>query len=64
MGFGDFDFAAHTHPPLSSVHIDKRAIGIRAAQSLIAKIEGRPFEGKVVDVGFELTERETTRRAG
>ncbi|HEX8789207.1 MAG TPA: LacI family DNA-binding transcriptional regulator [Telluria sp.] len=64
MGFGDFDFAAETHPPISSVHIDKRAIGIRAAQSLIAKIEGRPLKSNVVDVGFQLMERATTRTVG
>ena len=61
MGFGDFDFAAYTHPPLSSVHIDKRAIGVQAARSLIAKIEGKPLKGNVIDVGFRLVERGTTR---
>jgi LacI family gluconate utilization system Gnt-I transcriptional repressor len=64
MGFGDFDFAAFTHPPISSVHIDKRAIGAQAAKALIARIEGRPLAGKVVDVGFELVERATTRTVG
>jgi len=64
MGFGDFDFAEHTHPAISSVHVDKRAIGTRAAQSLIAKIEGRPLKGNVIDVGFFLVERGTTRGAG
>lgn len=64
MGFGDFDFAAYTHPPLSSVRIDKRAIGVQAARSLIAKIEGRPLKGNVIDVGFELIERGTTRTVG
>lgn len=63
MGFGDFDFAAFTHPPISSVHIDKRAIGAQAARSLIAKIEGRPLAGNVIDVGFRLVERGTTRAA-
>ena len=61
MGFGDFDFAAHTHPAISSVHIDKRAIGTRAAKCLIAKIEGKSLRNKVIDVGFFLVERETTR---
>lgn len=64
MGFGDFDFAAYTHPPLSSVHIDKRAIGVQAARSLIAKIEGKPLKGNVIDVGFRLVERGTTRTIG
>jgi LacI family gluconate utilization system Gnt-I transcriptional repressor len=62
MGFGDFDFAAHTHPPISSVHVDKRAIGIEAARALIARIEGRALPGNVIDVGFRLVERATTQR--
>jgi LacI family gluconate utilization system Gnt-I transcriptional repressor len=64
MGFGDFDFAAYTHPPISSVHVDKRAIGVRAARALIAKIEGEALADNVVDVGFQLVERATTRTAG
>ena len=61
MGFGDFDFARHTHPAISSVHIDKRAIGTRAAKCLIAKIEGKALKGNVIDVGFHLVERGTIR---
>lgn len=60
MGFGDLDFAAHTQPSISSVHIDKRAIGIQAARALIAKIEGRPLAEGIIDVGFRLVERGTT----
>ncbi len=60
MGFGDLDFSAHTVPPISSIHIDKRAIGIRAANALLARIEGRPLQEKIIDVGFELIERQTT----
>ena len=60
MGFGDLDFAAHTAPSISSVHIDKRAIGIQAANALLARIEGRPLQEKIIDVGFELVERQTT----
>lgn len=61
MGFGDFDFAEHTHPAISSVHVDKRDIGARAARALIAKIEGKALRENVIDVGFRLVERGTTR---
>ena len=61
MGFGDFNFSAYTHPAISSVHIDKHGIGVQAAKSLIAKIEGRALKGNVIDVGFDLIERDTTR---
>lgn len=60
MGFGDLDFSAHTTPTISSVHIDKRAIGIEAANALLARIEGRPLKEKIIDVGFDLVVRETT----
>lgn len=60
MGFGDFDFAAHTHPAISSVRVDKRGIGVEAARALIAKIEGKPLKANVIDVGFTLVERATT----
>ena len=60
MGFGDLDFSAHTAPAISSIHIDKRAIGMQAADALLARIEGRPLQEKIIDVGFTLIERETT----
>ena len=60
MGFGDFDFSAHTTPTISSIHIDKYAIGVKAAEALIARIEGRPLADGIQDVGFSLIERETT----
>jgi LacI family gluconate utilization system Gnt-I transcriptional repressor len=60
MGFGDFDFAAHTFPSLSTVRIDKAAIGTRAADALIACAAGRPLENKIIDVGFELLTRHST----
>ena len=59
MGFGDLNFSAHTSPSISSIHIDKRAIGIQAANALLARIEGRPVAEKIIDVGFELIARET-----
>ena len=60
MGFGDLEFAADTVPALSTVRIDRRGIGLLAAEALLAHMEGRPPERKVVDVGFEIVDRETT----
>jgi LacI family gluconate utilization system Gnt-I transcriptional repressor len=59
VGFADLDFAAHTHPPLSTVRIDRPAIGRRAAEALLGRIEGRPVE-RIVDIGFHVMERGTT----
>jgi len=59
VGFGDLDFAAHTFPPLSTVRIDRPAIGRIAAEALLARIEGRHVE-RIVDIGFHMIERGTT----
>jgi LacI family gluconate utilization system Gnt-I transcriptional repressor len=60
IGFGDLDFAADTVPALSTVRIDRTAIGRIAAESLLARIEGGAPRDKVIDVGFEVVARATT----
>jgi LacI family gluconate utilization system Gnt-I transcriptional repressor len=59
VGFGDLNFAAHTFPALSTVRIDRPAVGRLAAEALLGRIEGRHVE-RIVDVGFELMKRGTT----
>jgi LacI family gluconate utilization system Gnt-I transcriptional repressor len=60
VGFGDLEFAQHTYPALSTVRIDRAAIGQRAAELILARIEGDASPEKVVDVGFTIVDRETT----
>lgn len=60
MGFGDLDFAAHTTPALTTVAIDKGAVGRLAAEMLLARIRGEDVAEKVVDVGFRVIPRGTT----
>lgn len=60
MGFGDFEFSAHILPALSTVHVDKRRMGMLAADALLAVIEGRAPDEKVVNVDFQIMERSTT----
>jgi LacI family gluconate utilization system Gnt-I transcriptional repressor len=57
VGFGDLNFAVDVHPPLSTVRIDGEAIGNQAARFIIDRIEGRPVENRVVDVGFSIVTR-------
>lgn len=61
MGFGDLDFAAHIHPPLSTVRADGVLIGRLSAQFLLQRIEGLAARGELIeDVGFEIVARETS----
>jgi LacI family gluconate utilization system Gnt-I transcriptional repressor len=57
MGFGDNNFAADTHPGLSTVRIDGTAIGRQAARFIIERAEGRTLPDRVLDVGFKLVGR-------
>lgn len=60
IGFGDQSFAADTFPALSTVRIDRPRMGRVAADALLARIDGRPLEEHVIDVGFQIIERGTT----
>lgn len=59
-GFGDADFAAHTEPSLTTVHVDGAAIGRLAAQLVIDRCRGETVAQPVVDVGFRIVERAST----
>ena len=59
IGFGDQPYAAYTYPSLTTVRFDRTEIGRRAAMSLLARINGEPIEEKVIDVGFEIVERQS-----
>jgi LacI family gluconate utilization system Gnt-I transcriptional repressor len=60
MGFADLDFAAYTFPALSTVHVDRAAIGRKAAEILLSRLGGKSTEPVSVDVGFEIVERGST----
>lgn len=60
MGFGDQSFSAHTFPPLTTVRIDRSKMGALAAEALIDSIEGKSDNQKIIDIGFQIIERETT----
>jgi LacI family transcriptional regulator, gluconate utilization system Gnt-I transcriptional repressor len=59
-GFGNADFAAHTFPSLTTVHVDGAAIGTIAARLIVGRCRGMPVEEPIVDVGFRIIERGST----
>ena len=59
-GFGNADFAAHTFPSLTTVHVDGARIGRLAAQLILDRCNGRTVPQPVIDLGFRIVEREST----
>lgn len=60
IGFGDLDFAASNRPSLTTVSVDRHAIGLRAATLLANRVEGVSGDEAIIDIGFHLIEREST----
>ncbi|MDF7760630.1 LacI family DNA-binding transcriptional regulator [Kosakonia cowanii] len=59
VGFGDLDFAAANVPAITTVTLDRHAIGAQAATLLADRIEGDREGGQIIDIGFHITERES-----
>jgi LacI family transcriptional regulator, gluconate utilization system Gnt-I transcriptional repressor len=62
-GFDDVALASQLDPPLTTVRVPMREIGRRAAHILLQKMEGGKPAARIVDLGFEIVERGSTRRA-
>lgn len=60
-GFDDVDLAAETVPGLTTVRIPRYEIGARAAAMILESIAGREPAEKIVDLGFEIVSRGSTR---
>jgi len=59
IGFGDQGFAPDTSPPLTSVRVDRGALGASAAQYILGRLEHGRSAPIVTDVGFEIVRRES-----
>nr|WP_321981973.1 LacI family DNA-binding transcriptional regulator [uncultured Cohaesibacter sp.] len=59
VGFGDQNFAAHTYPALSTVRIDRATMGRESASALLARLADQQVAQPVLDVGFQIVERDT-----
>lgn len=59
-GFNDLPGSDQTFPTLSTVRTPRAAIGIEAARTLIALMNGQPVAQAQVDLGFEVVRRGST----
>jgi len=59
IGFNDLDISALTNPSLSSVAVPRYEMGLKAAEMVIARLQGQAPEPKH-NLGFELRLRQST----
>jgi LacI family gluconate utilization system Gnt-I transcriptional repressor len=59
VGFNDLPASAHMIPRLTSIRTPRAAIGRRAAQMLLERLDGKAQAADVHDLGFELMVRES-----
>jgi LacI family gluconate utilization system Gnt-I transcriptional repressor len=61
IGFNDLEFMASAVPTLTSVRTNRYEMGHTAASMLIEAIEGRRADEPVLDLGFTVMERQSSR---
>lgn len=60
-GFDDVDLAGQLDPALTTVRVPMREIGRRAGQVLLNRIKNPTAPTEIVDLGFEIVSRQSTR---
>ena len=62
MGFGDFEIGAQIIPPLTTIHVDFRALGQRTGQLLLELLCADASDApRMIDVGMTVVERASVR---
>ena len=56
-GFSDLDFAAYMNPPLSTIAVDPYVMGRKAAESILARINGAQNESQMISFPVKLLVR-------
>ncbi|MDO3387047.1 LacI family DNA-binding transcriptional regulator [Gilvimarinus sp. SDUM040013] len=60
-GFNDFETSAYVNPSLSSVHVPRYEMGVKAAEMIINVLNDKGVADKTLDIGFEVILRQSSR---
>jgi LacI family gluconate utilization system Gnt-I transcriptional repressor len=64
MGFGDFEIGREINPPLTTIHVDFRALGQRTGQIILELLSGdKSSAPRIVDVQLKVLERASVAAA-
>ncbi|HET7885949.1 MAG TPA: LacI family DNA-binding transcriptional regulator [Bradyrhizobium sp.] len=58
--FDDVDLLRHVSPMITTLQIPRAEIGRKSAELLLARVQNRSTLPKVVDLGFDIIQREST----
>lgn len=61
-GFDDIGMADKISPTLTTVRVPRRAIGQTAAEMILSRIKGINSDRRILDLGFDIIERESTNK--
>ena len=62
MGFGDFEIGREINPPLTTIHVDFRALGERTGTLILELLTpGASRTPQIIDVGLKVVERVSVR---
>ncbi len=61
-GFNDIEASQFVNPSLTSVYVGRYDMGVKAAEMVIARLNGNVIEN-VVDMGYEIKKRHSTSRS-
>ncbi len=63
IGFNDLEMMSAAEPGLTSIRTKRYEMGRLAAEMVMSRLRGGGSEQRIVDLGFELVARNSTRRA-
>ena len=58
--FDDVDLLRHVSPMITTLLIPRAEIGRKSAELLLARVDSQPTVPKVVDLGFDIIQRDST----
>lgn len=61
-GFNDIETSQFVNPSLTSVHVGRYEMGVKAAQMIVARLKGDAIVGPIVDIGYTIKKRLSTAR--
>lgn len=61
-GFNDIEAAQFVNPSLTSVYVGRYEMGVKAAEMLVDTLNGKNPSKKIVDMGYEIKQRQSTTR--